>query len=50
MLFIRYVKNKKIIDLFVTLDTVYPIYKKIKKKYGFADLILLDNDIEHCLM
>lgn len=50
MLFVRYIKNKKIVDQEVDMKSAHSVYRHMKKKYYHAELIIKENDTEFCLM
>ena len=51
MLFGRYCKNHEIIDQEVTLENAHSVYRNLKRKYLYADLIMVGTDgVEHCVL
>ena len=47
MLVIRYLKDKILVDQEVDFNKAHKVYKKIKRKYKYAEIILIDNGKEH---
>ena len=47
MLIIRFNKNDEIIDKEVTFKNVRREYKKLKRKYRYVEIILIENGVEH---
>ena len=47
MLIVRFNKNDEIIDQEVTFESAHSAYRNIKRKHGYAELILIDNGVEH---
>lgn len=48
-LIVRYQQKDKIIDKEVTVRTAGRVFKNKVKKFGRADLIMIDNNEEYCL-
>lgn len=49
MLIVRFNKNDEIVDQEVTFDSAHSAYRNLKRKYGYAELIFIDNGVEHCV-
>lgn len=47
MLIVRFNKNDEIVDQEVTLENALSIFRSVKKKYGYTEIILIENDVEH---
>lgn len=51
MMIVRYCNNRgQIVDQIVLESIAYDTYQDIKKQFGQADLILLKNGKEYCLI
>lgn len=49
MLVIRYFNKyfKKFIDITIDFDKAHILYKKIKRKHKYAEVIFIDKGVEH---
>lgn len=47
MLIIRFNKNDEIVDQEVTFENAHSVYKNLKRKYGYVEIILIDKGVEH---
>ncbi len=51
MLIIRYFNKQEVKDFKVTVENAHESYRHICRKYGHAELILIEKDgTEYCLM
>lgn len=47
MLIVRFNKNDEIVDQEVTLENAHCVFKNVKKRYGYTELLLIENGVEH---
>ncbi len=50
MLIVRYFNNHIVKDTDVTVKNAHETYRHLRRKFGYAELILLENGIEYCLI
>ncbi len=49
VLIVRYRKNKKIVDVKVSINSAQNVLKEKRKIDSCAELIMLENGVEYCL-
>ena len=47
MLVIRYYMKGNVIDTEVPFEDAHKHYKKIRRKHGYAEVLFIDNGVEH---
>lgn len=50
MLYVRYNKNNEIVDQEVTMENADKIYHKLKRKYGYVEIVLVLDGVEHYVL